>query len=49
MGYGVWAWGDPSPMGEMDAREGTPTKPCPVCGANKNPFENYLDKEEKDD
>ena len=42
VGFGVWAWGDPSPMGPIDARDGTPTKPCPECGANANPI-----KEEK--
>ena len=35
-GYGVWAIGDPTPMGPMDASDGVPTKPCPVCKANKN-------------
>jgi hypothetical protein len=36
-GFGLWAWGVPSPMGSMDARDGMPTIKCPVCGANKNP------------
>lgn len=32
-GYGIWAWGDPVPMGPMDAKDGTPADPCPECGA----------------
>lgn len=40
-GYGLWSFGDPSPMGEMDANDGTPTIKCPECGANKNPIEKY--------
>jgi len=36
-GHGLWAIGDPAPMGPMDAADGYPTKRCPVCGANKNP------------
>jgi rubrerythrin len=36
LGYGLWRWGDPSPMGSMDARDGCPTKPCPICGADYN-------------
>ena len=37
MGYGLWAIGDHSPMGPMDAAEGWPTIACPECGANANP------------
>ena len=37
-GFGLWAWGDPSPMGPIDVRDGVPTKPCPECGANKNQY-----------
>ena len=36
-GYGLWAIGDPSPMGHMDAADGVPTIPCPECWSNKNP------------
>lgn len=36
-GHGLWAIGDPSPMGPMDAGDGMPTKKCPECGANDNP------------
>lgn len=36
-GYGLHAMGNPSPMGPMDAEDGLPTKPCPECGADKNP------------
>ena len=32
VGYGLWAIGDPSPMGPMDSR-GMPSIPCPECGA----------------
>lgn len=32
-GHGLWAVGDPSPVGPMDASDGVPTKRCPVCGA----------------
>jgi hypothetical protein len=35
-GYGLWGIGMPTPIGEMDAMEGFPTKPCPECGANFN-------------
>ena len=38
MGYGLWAIGDPSPMGPIDAGDGMPTIPCPTCGANANPI-----------
>ena len=38
-GFGMWAIGEPCPMGEMDAREGYPTLECPECGASKNPIE----------
>ena len=37
-GYGIWAIGDPVPMGPMDAEDGCPTKKCPECGANANPL-----------
>ena len=37
-GFGLWVWGAPSPMGPMDAQDGTPTKACPECGANANPM-----------
>jgi hypothetical protein len=37
-GYGLWAMGDASPMGPMDATDGMPTKVCPECGANPNPI-----------
>ena len=30
-GYGLWAIGDPSPMGEMDSHD-CPSKKCPECG-----------------
>jgi len=36
-GYGLWAMGDPSPMGSQDAADGYYTLPCPECGANANP------------
>lgn len=50
-GFGMWAIGDPSPMGPGDAGcinpdkpvPGYPTIPCPSCGANANP----IDEEEK--
>lgn len=35
-GYGLWAIGDPSPMGPMDSRS-MPTIPCPECKADANP------------
>ena len=31
-GYGLWAVGDPCPMGRMDSRDGSPSKKCPECG-----------------
>jgi len=31
-GYGLHAFGDPSPMGPMDYYDGMPTKKCPECG-----------------
>lgn len=40
MGYGLWAFGAPAPIGPMDAADGMPAKPCPECGAcgvNKTP------------
>lgn len=36
-GYGLWAIGEKSPMGPMDASDGVPTIACPECGANVNP------------
>ena len=38
LGFGLWAIGDSSPIGPMDAHDGVPTKPCPECGANKNQY-----------
>lgn len=38
-GYGLWAMGDPSPMGPMDAGGGFPTLPCPECASDANPIE----------
>jgi hypothetical protein len=38
-GFGIWAIGDPVPMGPMDCADGCPTKPCPECGVNPNPVE----------
>ena len=40
-GYGLWALGDNSPMGRMDANDGTPTVKCPECGANANDYNNH--------
>lgn len=37
-GWGLWAMGDPAPMGPMDAEEGMPTLECPECGENPNPL-----------
>lgn len=31
-GHGIWAIGDPVPMGPMDAQGGMPTTACPECG-----------------
>jgi hypothetical protein len=39
LGFGMWAIGDRSPMGPMDAEDGMPTIKCPICGANANPLE----------
>ena len=36
-GYGLWALGDATPMGPIDAGDGLPTQPCPKCSANANP------------
>lgn len=44
-GYGLWAMGDPSPMGAMDAQDGYSTRPCPECGANANPVVGTAEKE----
>jgi hypothetical protein len=41
-GFGLWAVGDPVPMGPIDAMDGLPTIPCPECGANANPVEGLL-------
>jgi len=32
VGHGIWAIGDPSPMGEMDSNS-MPSKKCPECGS----------------
>jgi hypothetical protein len=32
-GFGIWAIGDPSPVGPIDAADGVPTKACPECGS----------------
>jgi len=37
-GFGLWAIGDASPMGPMDAADGMGTIPCPECGASANPI-----------
>ena len=37
-GFGLWAIGDACPMGPMDARDGMPTIPCPVCKCDANPI-----------
>lgn len=34
-GYGIWAIGDPVPMGPSDAKGGMPRKECPECGEGK--------------
>lgn len=34
-GFGLWAIGDSSPVGPMDAADGMPTKTCPECGAGE--------------
>lgn len=39
-GYGLWAVGDPCPMGPMDFSDGCPSKECPECGMG-GPPENY--------
>ena len=31
LGYGLWAIGEPSPMGKMDSLS-MPSKKCPECG-----------------
>ena len=36
-GYGLWAIGDPVPMGPMDAADGCLSKKCPECGKGGNP------------
>ena len=36
-GFGLWAIGDASPMGPMDAKDGMPTLKCPECGSDANP------------
>ena len=40
-GFGMWAMGDPSPMGYIDGQDGMPTIPCPECGSNKNPYNGF--------
>lgn len=35
-GYGLWAIGEPRPMGEKDYRDGMPNKQCPECGRGGN-------------
>jgi len=35
-GFGIWATGDPSPMGPMDYSDGCPNKKCPKCGSGGN-------------
>ena len=35
-GFGLWAIGDPTPMGPLDAEDGCPTIACPECKANAN-------------
>lgn len=34
-GYGLWAIGDPCPVGPMDFGDGSPVKVCPECGAGE--------------
>lgn len=41
-GYGLWAVGDPVPMGPIDAMDGLPTISCPECGANAKPVDELL-------
>ncbi len=36
-GYGLWAIGDPCPMGPLDFSDGAPVKVCPECGAGGKP------------
>lgn len=33
LGHGLWSYGDPAPMGPLDAADGMPAKECPECGA----------------
>lgn len=47
-GYGLWGVGEPCPIGYLDAQDGMPTLPCPVCGANKNPIKTEDFKAPKD-
>ena len=37
-GFGMWAIGNPDPMGPMDAKDGMPTKKCFSCKSNANPI-----------
>jgi len=37
-GFGLWAIGQASPMGKIDASDGMPTKECPKCHKNANPI-----------
>ena len=34
----MWALGEETPMGPIDASDGIPTKRCPKCNANCNPI-----------
>ena len=36
-GFGLWKIGDRVPIGPMDAADGMPTLPCPICKANGIP------------
>ncbi len=36
-GFGLWEFGEHTPMGDLDAKEGYYTLPCPECKANANP------------
>ena len=47
-GFGLWAMGDASPMGPIDAADGMPTRACPECGANPNPFDDTGDEDDED-
>lgn len=48
-GYGLWAMGQHSPMGAIDAQDGYSTHPCLECGANANPVvQNTQNERSKD-